>query len=109
MRMGCTWAKNYNNINGYDLQKLGEAVCSFSRSLMNRTLPPQEDENNFRQYTYEKLSDEGYAQDLRNAKHRPTAALAEITSILVEFNLNPLHQVEVELCRQRSPPSSAKR
>merc|ERR1712029_1153346 len=68
----------------------------FSRSLMNRTLPPQEDEENFKVYTYERIADQNYAEVLRNAKHRPTAALAEITSTLVDFQLNPLHQVEAE-------------
>ena len=42
------------------------------------------------------MTDQEYAEVLRTAKHRPTAALAEITSILVDFQLNPLHQVEVE-------------
>ena len=96
VRMGCTWARSYNNINDEQLLRLGQAVLSFSRSLMNRTLPPQEDEENFKAYTYEKINDQAYAEALRNAKHRPTAALAEVTKILVEWELNPLHQVEVE-------------
>ena len=95
-RMGCIWAKSYKNIDDEGVRRLGEAVLSFSRSLMNRTLPPQEDEENFKKYTYDKLTDQKYAEVLRNAKHRPTAALAEITSTLVDFQLNPLHQVEVE-------------
>merc|ERR1711957_249549 len=96
VRMGAIWSKSYRGIDDYPVQRLGEAVLSFSRSLMNRTLPPQEDEENFRNYTYERLSDQQYAEILRNAKHRPTAALAEITSTIVDFELNPLHQVEVE-------------
>lgn len=96
MRMGCIWAKTYTTIDDAALQRLGEAVCAFSRSLMNRTLPPQEDEENFRTYLSERLTDQNYAVSLRDAKHRPTAALAEITKIIVEFNLNPIHQVEVE-------------
>ena len=95
-RMGCIWAKSYKNIDDEGVRRLGEAVLSFSRSLMNRTLPPQEDEENFKKYTYDRLTDQKYAEVLRNAKHRPTAALAEITSTLVDFQLNPLHQVEVE-------------
>jgi len=95
-RMGCTWGKSYKNITGDMVQRLGEAVLSFSRSVMNRTLPPQEDEENFIQYTHSKLSDPDYADRLRNAKHRPTTALAEITNVLVDMELNPLHQVEVE-------------
>ena len=95
-RMGAIWSKSYKSIDEAGLQRLGEAICSFSRTLMNRTLPPLEDEKNFNIYTYERLSDQGYAEVLRTAKHRPTAALAEITSILVDFQLNPLHQVEVE-------------
>lgn len=95
VRMGCIWAQRYNTIDDYSLQRLGEAVCSFSRTLMNRTLPPQEDEVNFKAYTYD-LSDQGFAEVLRTAKHRPTAALAEITEILVDYKLNPLHQVEIE-------------
>ena len=96
MRMGCTWARSYKNIDDYQLQRLGDTVCSFSRSLMNRTLPPQEDEENFKLYLRERMSDRDYAERLIAAKHRPTAALAEITQILVEWDLNPLHQVEVE-------------
>eukprot|EP00980_Cylindrotheca_fusiformis_P030555 scaffold25026_cov142-Cylindrotheca_fusiformis.AAC.1 len=95
-RMGCIWSKSYKNIDDAAVQRLGEAICSFSRSLMNRTLPPQEDEENFKKYTYERISDQNYAEILRNAKHRPTAALAELTSTLVDYKLNPLHQVEVE-------------
>jgi len=95
-RMGCTWGKSYKNITGDMVQRLGEAVLSFSRSVMNRTLPPQEDEENFRDYTYARLSDPDYADRLRNAKHRPTTALAEITNVLVDMELNPVHQVEVE-------------
>ena len=74
-RMGCIWAKSYKGIDDAAIQRLGEAVCSFSRSLMNRTLPPQEDEENFKIYAYERLSDQGYGEVLRNAKHRPTAAI----------------------------------
>ncbi|CAJ1964536.1 unnamed protein product [Cylindrotheca closterium] len=95
-RMGCIWSKSYKGIDDASLQRLGDAICSFSRSLMNRTLPPQEDEYNFTKYTYERITDQKYAEILRNAKHRPTAALAELTSALVDFKLNPLHQVEVE-------------
>jgi putative membrane protein len=96
-RMGCIWSKSYKGIDDAAVQRLGEAICSFSRSLMNRTLPPQEDEENFKKYTYEKITDQSYGEVLRNAKHRPTAALAELTSTLVDFKLNPLHQVEVEI------------
>ena len=96
VRMGCIWARSYNNIDDAALQRLGEAVCSFSRTLMNRTLPPQEDSERFKQYTFLQITDQRYGQVLRNAKHRPTAALAEITQILVDFELNPIHQVEVE-------------
>jgi len=96
MRMGCIWSKSYTTIDDASLQRLGEAVLSFSRSLMNRTLPPQEDEENFKTYLSSRLTDQEYAVALRDAKHRPTAALAEITKCLVDFNLNPLHQVEVE-------------
>jgi hypothetical protein len=94
--MGCIWSKSYKGIDDAAVQRLGEAICSFSRALMNRTLPPQEDEENFKKYTYEKITDQNYGEVLRNAKHRPTAALAELTSTLVDFKLNPLHQVEVE-------------
>lgn len=96
VRMGCIWARSYNNIDDVSLQRLGEAVCSFSRTLMNRTLPTQEDATPFAQYTHTQISDARYAQALRQAQHRPTAALAEITQILVDFKLNPIHQVEVE-------------
>ncbi len=96
VRMGCIWARSYNNIDDAALQRLGEAVCSFGRTLMNRTLPPQEDSERFKQYTFLQITDQRYAQMLRDAKHRPTAALAEITQILVDFQLNPIHQVEVE-------------
>jgi putative membrane protein len=95
-RMGCIWSKSYKGIDDAAVQRLGDAICSFSRALMNRTLPPQEDEENFKKYTYEKITDQSYGEVLRNAKHRPTAALAELTSTLVDFKLNPLHQVEVE-------------
>ncbi|CAJ1964542.1 unnamed protein product [Cylindrotheca closterium] len=95
-RMACIWSKSYKSINDESLQRLGDAICSFSRSLMNRTLPPQEDEANFVMYTYKKIKDQAYAKTLRQAKHRPTAALAELTSAIVDFQLNPLHQVEVE-------------
>jgi predicted membrane chloride channel (bestrophin family) len=95
-RMGCIWSKSYKGIDDAAVQRLGEAICSFSRSLMNRTLPPQEDEENFKKYTYERITDQSYAEVLRNAKHRPTAALSELTSTLVDYKLNPLHQVEVE-------------
>jgi hypothetical protein len=94
--MGCIWSKSYKGIDDAAVQRLGDAICSFSRALMNRTLPPQEDEENFKKYTYEKITDQSYGEVLRNAKHRPTAALAELTSTLVDFKLNPLHQVEVE-------------
>jgi len=95
-RMGCTWGKSYKNIDNDLVRRLGEAICSFSRSTMNRTLAPQEDEENYRTYLESKLTDQNYATVLRNAKHRPTAALAEITNVLVDMNLNPLHQVEAE-------------
>jgi len=95
-RMGCTWARSYKHISDEDVNRLGEAVCSFSRTLMNRLLAPQEDEANYREYLATRITDKTYAQKLLNAKHRPTAALAEITEILISFNLNPIHQVEVE-------------
>ena len=95
-RMGCTWGKSYKNITDDMVRRLGEAILSFSRSVMNRTLPPQEDEQNYRQYLETKITDQNYAAVLRDAKHRPTAALAEITNVLVDMNLNPLHQVEAE-------------
>ena len=96
VRMGCIWATSYTQIDDASLVRLGDAVCSFSRTLMNRTLPPQEDAERFLQYTHTQLHDQGYAQILRRAKHRPSAALAELTQILVEYQLNPIHQVEVE-------------
>ena len=96
VRMGAIWSKSYKNITDQDLKRLAQTVCTFSRSLMNRTLPPQEDEENFKRYTMERIDDQRYATALRNAKHRPSCALAELTQILVDFNLNPLHQVEVE-------------
>jgi putative membrane protein len=96
VRMGSIWARSYNNIEDADLQRLGETTCSFSRALMNRLLAPQEDGEPFRQYTFTRLTDQYYAQMLRDSKHRPTAALAELTQILVDFQLNPIHQVEVE-------------
>jgi len=95
-RMGCIWAASYKRIDNASLVRLGEAVCSFSRTLMNGTLPPQEDAERFLEYTHEKIHDQGYGQMLRSAKHRPSAALAELTQILVEYQLNPIHQVEVE-------------
>eukprot|EP00526_Cylindrotheca_closterium_P013981 CAMPEP_0113610774 /NCGR_PEP_ID=MMETSP0017_2-20120614/5204_1 /TAXON_ID=2856 /ORGANISM="Cylindrotheca closterium" /LENGTH=340 /DNA_ID=CAMNT_0000519681 /DNA_START=183 /DNA_END=1202 /DNA_ORIENTATION=+ /assembly_acc=CAM_ASM_000147 len=95
-RMGAIWSKSYKDtIDDAALQRLGDAICSFSRTLMNRTLPPQEDETNFNIYTYQ-IGDQNYGEVLRTAKHRPTAALAEISNIMVDFQLNPLHQVEVE-------------
>ena len=99
-RMGCIWGRSYNKYktNNIMLQKLGDAICSFSRTLMNRTLPKQEDEENFKSYIFKNLSPNNprYAQTLLHAKHRPTAALAEITSLLVQMDLHPLHQVEIE-------------
>ncbi|KAL3935671.1 MAG: hypothetical protein SGBAC_008852 [Bacillariaceae sp.] len=96
-RMAAIWSKSYKDtIDDEALQRLGDAICAFSRSLMNRTLPPQEDETNFNIYTYQRIGDQNYGNVLRTAKHRPTAALAEISNILVDFQLNPLHQVEVE-------------
>jgi len=95
-RMGCTWARQYENIDDAKLQRLGETVCSFSRTLQNRLLTFQEDEADYKKYCRTWLTDQNYADKLYNAKHRPTAALAEITSCLVDLNLNPIHQVEVE-------------
>jgi predicted membrane chloride channel (bestrophin family) len=95
-RMGCIWARSYNNVDDEALQRLGEAICSFSRSLMNRTLSPQEDGENFKKYTEERITDQRYAGMLRDAKHKPTAALAELSQIMVDYELNPIHQVEVD-------------
>lgn len=95
-RMGCSWARYYKNATPDQIQRLGEAVCSFSRVLMNRLLAPQEDEVAFREYLATKITDKSYAAKLLNAKHRPTCALAEITTILKDFDLNPIHQVEAE-------------
>ena len=96
VRMGCIWATSYAQVDAASLVRLGEAVCSFSRAVMNGTLPPEEDAERFVEYTYTQLHDQKYAQILRSAKHRPSAALAELTQILVEYQLNPLYQVEVE-------------
>lgn len=95
-RMGCTWSKLYENIDDAKLQRLGEAVCSFSRTLQNRVLTPQEDEADYKEYCLTRLTDKEYAQKLLAAKHRPTAALAEVTAATVDLRLNPIHQVEVE-------------
>jgi len=78
------------------LKRLGDAICSFSRTVMNRTLPAQEDENNFQLYCWKQLGTAGYGKRLLQAKHRPTAALAEITQLLVQLDFHPLHQVEIE-------------
>lgn len=96
VRMGATWAQSYKNIDGAKIRRLGEAVCSFSRTLQNRVLPPQEDEDDYRNYCATMITDQEYADKLVNAKHRPTAALAEITSSIIDLELNPIHQVEVE-------------
>lgn len=97
-RMGCIWGRSYKNADPKLLQRFGEAICSFSRSVMNRTLPSQEDEKSFMLYCYQHLAKTNpkYGDLLANANHRPTAALAEISSIMVEMQLHPLHQVEVE-------------
>jgi predicted membrane chloride channel (bestrophin family) len=63
---------------------------------MNRTLPRPEDESTFVRYCQHRLSDEVYASNLYNSDHRPTRALAEISAILVQMDLNPLHQIEIE-------------
>ena len=97
VRMGAVWATEYNkNIENDTLQRLGEAVCSFSRTLQNRVLSPQEDEDDYRLYLATRITDEAYAERLLNAKHRPTTALSEISSCIVDLDLNPIHQVEIE-------------
>lgn len=97
-RMGCIWGRSYKNADPKLLKRFGEAICSFSRTVMNRTLPSQEDEKSFMLYCYQHLAKTNpkYGDLLANANHRPTAALAEISSIMVEMQLHPLHQVEVE-------------
>jgi len=96
MRMGGTWGRTYANASDEKLQLLGEAICSFSRTLMNRCLPVQEDGEDFKTYCRTRLADQVYAEELINAKHRPTAALAQITKCLIDLELNPIHQVEAE-------------
>jgi predicted membrane chloride channel (bestrophin family) len=96
-RMGCIWGQSYSKkVSPTLLKRLGEAVCSFSRTVMNRTLPRPEDESTFVRYCQHRLSDEVYASNLYNSDHRPTRALAEISAILVQMDLNPLHQIEIE-------------
>jgi ion channel-forming bestrophin family protein len=97
-RMGCIWGQSYNSktVTPALLQRLGDAVCSFSRSVMNRTLPRSVDESNFLKYCQTQLQDEIYAHNLYHSQHRPTRALAEISTILVNMELNPLHQVQIE-------------
>ena len=125
-RMGCVWFKSYAagtesnmasksgnaygptfgssakakvdvaNMNNAMLKRFGDAVCTFSRTIMNRTLPKQEDENAFREYCNTRITNQVYATALIHAQHRPTMALAEISSILVDMQLHPLHQVEIE-------------
>jgi ion channel-forming bestrophin family protein len=96
-RMGCIWGQSYSKTaTPALLQRLGEAVCSFSRTVMNRTLPRPEDEPNFVKYCRSQLKDEIYASNLFNSQHRPTRALAEISAILVQMDLDPLHQIQIE-------------
>lgn len=96
-RMGCTWGQSYSTTTTPALlNRLGEAICSFSRAVMNRTLPRPDDESNFVKYCQIRLHDEVYASNLFNSQHRPTRALAEISAILVQMELNPLHQIEIE-------------
>ncbi|CAB9524959.1 UPF0187 protein [Seminavis robusta] len=97
-RMACIWSTSYN-ASPQLIKRFGDAICSFSRSLMNRTLPSQEDDAPFQLYCLKQLNG-GYNGDygtrLLHAKHRPTAALAELSSLLVQFNFHPLHQIEME-------------
>jgi ion channel-forming bestrophin family protein len=96
-RMGCIWGQSYSKtISPALLQRLGDAICSFSRSVMNRTLPQPVDGSKFVKYCQANLKDETYAHSLCHSSHRPTRALAEISTILVEMELNPLHQVQIE-------------
>ncbi|KAG7336504.1 bestrophin, RFP-TM, chloride channel [Nitzschia inconspicua] len=97
VRMACIWGQSYSKTaTPALLHQLGDAVCSFSRSVMNRTLPKSEDETNFVKYCQSHVKDEIFASNLYNSSHRPTRALAEITAILVQMDLNPLHQIEIE-------------
>jgi ion channel-forming bestrophin family protein len=96
-RMGCIWGQSYSKtVTPASLQRLGDAICSFSRSVMNRTLPKPEDESNFVKYCQTQVKDEIYAHNLCHSQHRPTRALAEISAILLQMDLNPLHQVQIE-------------
>jgi predicted membrane chloride channel (bestrophin family) len=100
-RMGCIFGEAYSKQQSSSnrkalLQRLGEAICSFSRSVMNRTLPTQEDSDPFLQYCRTNLRDEIYASNLYNSDHRPTRALAEISSVLVQLKLNPIYHTQIE-------------
>jgi ion channel-forming bestrophin family protein len=97
-RMASIWSATYKP-HPQLIQRFADAICSFSRSLMNRTLPSQEDETNFQLYCFKQLNsphNDNYGTRLFAAQHRPTAALAELTSILTLFNFHPLHQIEIE-------------
>jgi ion channel-forming bestrophin family protein len=109
VRMACIW---YTSTSTDSLKRLVDAVSSFSRTIMNRTLPWQEDEANFQHYCNAQLNgghNGDYGRRLLKAKHRPTAALAEISSILLQLSkqsqLNtqpntqqqhPLYHIELE-------------
>jgi len=100
-RMACSWSASYTPQQPQTiptsslLQSLGETLCSFSRALMNRTLPSQEDEKDFQLYCHDKLP-KAYATALITAKHRPTMALSELTRLISCLHLHPLQQMEVE-------------
>mmetsp|Transcript_48241 Transcript_48241/g.71487 ORF Transcript_48241/g.71487 Transcript_48241/m.71487 type:complete len:413 (-) Transcript_48241:222-1460(-) len=103
MRLGCSWIEpEIFPMNAAleakekaQLERLRDAVWSFSRSLQRHLLSAEEDEEAYVNAVSKKLPP-SYAKDLIYVRHRPTRALQEVNFALRDMPLEVRHQMEVE-------------
>ena len=88
LREGAAWVHECDTISNEEKQRLMErleqAVWSFSRSLTRHLLSAREDEVNYANDVRAKLRPD-LAQDLIAARHKPTRALYEVSAAINEF------------------------
>lgn len=99
LREAAAWIHENNTLSTEQkqrlLERLEQAVWGFSRSLTRHLLSPIEDQNDYAKDVRERLRPE-LAEDLVNARHKPTRALYEVSCALNEFPFDDQQIISIE-------------
>jgi predicted membrane chloride channel (bestrophin family) len=99
MREAAAWIHENESLSNEQKQRLMErleqAVWGFSRSLTRHLLSPMEDQQDYAKDIRERLRPD-LADDLVDARHKPTRALYELSCAVNEFPFDDRQIISIE-------------